>query len=125
MPLYGHEMDEEVTPLETGLTFAVKMAKEDFIGKKAMEEQGEPKRKRAGLKVTGRGIIREHQDVYVGDSVIGHTTSGTHCPYLGYPVAMALLEAEYTEPGTKVVAEVRGRMVEAEVTALPFYKRSK
>lgn len=125
MPLYGHEMDEEVTPLETGLTFAVKMVKEDFIGKKAMEEQGEPKRKRAGLKVTGRGIIREHQDVYVGDTVIGHTTSGTHCPYLGYPVAMALLEAEYTEPGTKVVAEVRGRMVEAEVTALPFYKRSK
>lgn len=125
MPLYGHEMDEEVTPLETGLTFAVKMAKEDFIGKKAMEKLGEPKRKRVGLKVTGRGIIREHQDVYVGDTVIGHTTSGTHCPYLGYPVAMALLEAEYTEPGTKVAAEVRGRMVEAEITALPFYKRNK
>lgn len=125
MPLYGHEMDEEVTPLETGLKFAVKLAKADFIGKKAMEEQGEPKRKRVGLKVTGRGIIREHQDVYMGDTVIGHTTSGTHCPYLGYPVAMALVEAEYTEPGTKVAAEVRGRMVEAEITALPFYKRSK
>ena len=63
MPLYGHEMDEEVTPLEAGLGFAVKMAKEDFIGKKAMEEAGEPGRKRVGLQVTGRGIIREKQPV--------------------------------------------------------------
>ena len=125
MPLYGQEMDEEVTPLETGLGFAVKMAKEDFIGKKAMEQQGEPKRKRVGLKVTGRGIIREHQDVYAEGKVIGHTTSGTHCPYLGYPVAMALVEAQYTEGLTKVSVEVRGRMVEAEVAPLPFYKRSK
>ena len=125
MPLYGHEMDDEVTPLETGLGFAVKMKKEDFIGKKAMEEQGEPSRKRVGLKVTGRGIIREHQDVYAEDNVIGQTTSGTHCPYLGYPVAMALVGEKYTEPGTKVSVEVRGRMVEAEVVPLPFYKRSK
>ena len=58
MPLYGHEMDDEISPLETGLKFAVKMGKEeDFIGKKAMEERGEPKITRIGLKVTGRGII--------------------------------------------------------------------
>lgn len=125
MPLYGQEMDEEVTPLETGLGFAVKMAKEDFIGKKAMEEQTELKRKRVGLKVTGRGIIREHQDVYADGKVIGHTTSGTHCPYLGYPAAMALVDAAYGEAGTKLSAEVRGRMVEAEVVQLPFYKRTK
>ncbi len=68
MPLYGHEMDDEISPLETGLKFAVKMGKEeDFIGKKAMEERGSPKITRIGLKVTGRGIIREHQDIYVGD----------------------------------------------------------
>ena len=125
MPLYGQEMDEDVTPLETGLGFAVKMSKEDFIGKKAMEEQGEPKRKRVGLKVTGRGIIREHQDVYAEGKLIGHTTSGTHCPYLGYPVAMALVGAEYAEPGRTVSVEVRGRMVEAKIVPLPFYKRSK
>lgn len=125
MPLYGHEMDDEVTPLETGLGFAVKMSKEDFIGKAAMEAEGELTRKRIGLKVTGRGIIREHQDVYVDGKVIGHTTSGTHCPYLGYPVAMALVDAAYTELGTKVNVEVRGRMVEAEIVALPFYKRAK
>ena len=125
MPLYGHEMDEQVTPLEAGLGFAVKMTKEDFIGKKALEEKGEPARKRIGLKVTGRGIIREHQDVYLGDRLIGHTTSGTHCPYLGCPVAMALVDADCTEPGTKVEADVRGRRVEAQMVPLPFYKRSK
>ncbi len=125
MPLYGHEMDEQVTPLEAGLGFAVKMTKEDFIGKKALEEKGEPARKRIGLTVTGRGIIREHQDVYLGDRLIGHTTSGTHCPYLGCPVAMALVDADCTEPGTKVEADVRGRRVEAQIVPLPFYKRSK
>lgn len=125
MPLYGHEMDDDVTPLETGLGFAVKMAKEDFIGKAALEEKGEPAIKRIGLKVTGRGIIREHQDVFVDGKKIGHTTSGTHCPYLGYPIAMALVDASYTEVGTKVSVEVRGRSVEAEIVPLPFYKRSK
>ena len=125
MPLYGHEMDEQVTPLEAGLGFAVKMTKEDFIWKKALEEKGEPARKRIGLKVTGRGIIREYQDVYLGDRLIGHTTSGTHCPYLGCPVAMALVDADCTEPGTKVEADVRGRRVEAQIVPLPFYKRSK
>ena len=125
MPLYGHEMDDQVTPLEAGLGFAVKMTKEDFIGKKALEEKGGPARKRIGLKVTGRGIIREHQDVYLGDRLIGHTTSGTHCSYLGCPVAMALVDADCTEPGTKVEADVRGRRVEAEIVPLPFYKRNK
>lgn len=124
MPLYGHEMDDEISPLETGLNFAVKMDKEDFIGKKAMEERGEPKIKRVGLKVVGRGIIREHQDVYFGDKLIGKTTSGTHCPYLNYPVGMALIETEYAELGKKYEVEVRGRKVEVEVVALPFYKKA-
>ena len=126
MPLYGHEMDDEISPLETGLKFAVKMGKEeDFIGKKAMEERGEPKITRIGLKVTGRGIIREHQDIYIGEKKIGHTTRGTHCPFLGYPIAMALVDAGSVEIGNKVEVDVRGRKVEAEVIALPFYKRAK
>lgn len=125
MPLYGHEMDASITPLETGLGFAVKMSKEEFVGKAGLEARGELTRKRVGLKVTGRGIIREHETVYVGDTAVGITTSGTHAPYLGYPIAMALLEIGYTEPGTRVEADVRGRRVAAEVVPLPFYKRAK
>lgn len=125
MPLYGHEMDDDISPLEAGLSFAVKMGKEEFVGKEGLENRGELTRKRVGLKVTGRGIIREHEAVFAGDKQIGHTTSGTHCPFLGYPVAMALLDIAYTEPGTQVEAEVRGRRIPAEVIPLPFYKRRK
>lgn len=125
MPLYGHEMDDEVTPLEAGLGFFVKMNKEEFIGKEALEAKEEPARRRVGLKVTGRGIIREHEAVYAGETQIGHTTSGTHCPYLKAPVAMALLDKAYCEVGTAVEVEVRGRRIAAEVIPLPFYKRSK
>ena len=125
MPLYGHEMDDDISPLETGLNFGVKMKKEDFIGKKAIEERGEPKITRIGLKITGRGIAREHQDVYVGNTLIGHTTSGTHAPFLKYPIAMALVDANTVEAGSQVEIDVRGRRVAAEVVALPFYKKIK
>ncbi|MFQ9702425.1 MAG: glycine cleavage T C-terminal barrel domain-containing protein [Enterocloster clostridioformis] len=67
-----------------------------------------------GLKVTGRGIIREHEPVFAGERQIGTTTSGTHCPYLGYPAAMALVDIAYKEPGTQVEVDVRGRRVGAE-----------
>ncbi len=125
MPLYGHEMDDQITPLETGLNFGVKMKKEDFIGKKALEDKGEPKIKRIGLKITGRGIAREHQDIYAGDTLIGHTTSGTHAPFLKYPIAMAFVNAGTAEIGSQVEIDVRGRRVTAEVVALPFYKKDK
>lgn len=125
MPLYGHEMDETITPLEAGLDFGVKLNKEEFIGHDALVAAGAPKRVRVGLEVTGRGIIREHQDVYIGDEKIGVSTSGTHCPYLGKAIAMALVDANHAEVGTKVEAEVRGRRVAAEIIPLPFYTRGK
>ena len=123
MPLYGHEMDETVSPLETGLGFAVKMNKDDFIGKAALEAPAA--RERVGLKVTGRGIIREAQEVFVGEEKVGMTTSGTHCPFLGHPVAMALVEKGRLQVGDSVEVVVRGRRVAAEVVGLPFYKRAK
>ncbi|MBQ1827000.1 MAG: glycine cleavage system aminomethyltransferase GcvT, partial [Erysipelotrichaceae bacterium] len=89
------------------------------------EERGEPKITRVGLQMVDRGIMREHQDVYVDDQLIGHTTSGTHCPYLGKPVAMALIDKKYAEIGTRVSVDVRGRRLTAEVVALPFYKRER
>ncbi|MEA4815284.1 MAG: glycine cleavage system aminomethyltransferase GcvT [Lachnospiraceae bacterium] len=123
MPLYGHEMDDSITPFETGLGFAVKMNKPDFIGKEALLKKGEPTITRVGLDVTGRGIVREHTDIYLGDKKIGHSTSGTHCPYLGRPVAMALIDKKYADLGTELEAEVRGRKIACQVTALPFYKK--
>lgn len=125
MPLYGHEMDETVHPLETGLNFGVKMKKETFIGKSGIEARMPAPRKRIGLKVTGRGIVREHSDLFLNGELIGHTTSGTHCPYLGCAIAMALVDSSKGEIGDKVEVEVRGRKIECEIVALPFYKRAK
>lgn len=122
MPLYGHEMDDTITPKEAGLGFCVKMNKDDFIGKKALEEKGPVTRKMAGLKITGRGIAREHQDVYIKDKKIGFTASGSYCPYLGGAYATALLDLPYNEIGTEVEVDVRGRRVKAEVIKTPFYK---
>ena len=71
----------------------------------------------------GRGIMREHQDVYLDGKKIGQTTSGTHCPYIGYPAAMAIIDREHSDIGTVVQVDVRGRLVDAEVVKLPFYKK--
>jgi aminomethyltransferase len=124
MPLYGHEMDDSISPLETGLGFAVKLEKPDFIGKNGILMRGTPKISRVGLHITGRGIAREACPIYLGDKLLGTTTSGTHCPFLGRPVAMALLPIKYSEVGTQVEVEVRGRRIAAEIVPLPFYKRS-
>lgn len=123
MPLYGHEMDETVTPLEAGLDFAVKLNKPEFIGKDALVAAGTPQRVRVGLAVTGRGIVREHQDLFLNGEKIGQTTSGTHCPFLGKALAMGLIDAKYAAVGTALEADVRGRRVAVEIVPLPFYKR--
>lgn len=124
MPLYGHEMDETVSPLETGLGFAVKLQKDSFIGKDGLLKRGEPKVTRVGLKVTGRGILREHCPVFLGEEKIGETTSGTFLPYLNGAYAMALIDVAHSTPGTALMVEVRGRRIAAEIVPLPFYQRT-
>ncbi len=124
MPLYGHEMNDEITPLEADLSFCVKMKKENFIGKQALIEKGELTRKRVGLKITSKGIARENCEVYVGEQKVGFTTTGTMSPYFGYPIAMALIDIEHTQVGTAVEVLVRGKRLSAEVVPLPFYKKS-
>ncbi len=123
MPLYGNDITEEISPLEAGLDFGVKMNKPSFIGKEALEKMGTPSRKRVGLKVTGRGIVREHQDLYRGETPAGQTTSGTYCAWLSQSLAMGYVSTEFSQPGTVLEADVRGRRVEVEVVPLPFYKR--
>ena len=122
MPLYGHELNDVITPLEAGLDFAVKMGKEDFIGKNAIAARLPVRQTRVGLEITGRGIAREHQDIYIGDRLAGQTTSGTHCPFLGYGAAMGYVDLTAAEPGTALEADVRGRRIPVEVVPLPFYK---
>lgn len=122
LPLYGHEMNEEINPFETDLGFFTKMNKEDFIGKQALVGT-EPQRTRVGLKLVDRGIAREGSEVYFGDEIIGVVTSGSQLPYLGYAGAMALVDKKYGNIGQEVIVDVRGRKLKAEIIKLPFYKR--
>ena len=124
MPLYGHEMNDEITPIEAGLEFCVKTGSGNFIGRDAILAAGEPSYVRVGLSVTGRGIIREEQTVWLSEERIGVTTSGTYCPFLGKSVAMARVSAQYAAVGTAVEVDVRGRRIAAQIVPLPFYKRS-
>lgn len=124
MPLYGHEMDEETTPIEACLGLGVKMGKDGFIGRDALIAAGDPTVTRVGIEVTGRGVLREHQDVFIGDERIGITTSGTFAPYLKKSIAMARVDVAHAEVGTDVEVEVRGRRIPARIVPMPFYKRS-
>ncbi|WEG72680.1 glycine cleavage system aminomethyltransferase GcvT [Vagococcus intermedius] len=125
MPLYGHELSEEITPFEAGLKFAVKMTKPDFIGKGALESKLDPHRLRRGLKVLGKGLIREDMAVHAADMEVGYTTSGTFSPSLGYGIGMALLNRDYAKIGTELIVNVRGRHLPVEVVSATFYKQGK
>ena len=104
--------------------WAVKADTHDFVGREAMLRRGVP-RTRIGLQMTGKGIAREKQDVYLGEERIGHVTSGTHLPFLGGAYAMALVKTGRVQEGDSVEVDVRGRRVAARVVPLPFYKRAK
>ena len=123
MPLYGHELGDDITPLEAGLGAFVKLGKPGFIGRDELLAHQVPSRHRVGLKITSRGIAREHQEVFMDGERVGMTTSGTHLPFLNGAFAMALVSADVPKEGARLEVDVRGRRVEAVTVPLPFYRR--
>ncbi|OCT10902.1 glycine cleavage system protein T [Paenibacillus pectinilyticus] len=125
LPLYGQELSAEITPLEAGLTYFVKLDKGDFIGRDALLEQkanGVP-RKLVGIEMQERGIPRPHYAVYVEGKKIGEITTGTQSPTYKTNVGLALIDTAYSALGTDVYVEIRGAQVKASVVATPFHKR--
>ncbi|WP_270994243.1 glycine cleavage system aminomethyltransferase GcvT [Listeria seeligeri] len=128
LALYGQELSQEITPLEAGLNFAVKLNKEaDFIGKEALVKQKKAglTRKLVGIELIERGIPRHDYSVFQKDKKIGIITSGTQSPTLGTNIGLALLETPYTELGQEVEVGIRTKKIKAKVIATPFYKRAK
>ncbi|GAB3551816.1 glycine cleavage system aminomethyltransferase GcvT [Arthrobacter tumbae] len=132
MPLYGNELSREGNPYAAGLGPVVSLAKEsDFIGKTALAELkaagtgSTTGRKLVGLKGLGRRAGRSHYPVLKDGNVVGEVTSGQPSPTLGYPIALAYVDVELSEPGTALDIDLRGKPEPFEVVALPFYKRSK
>ena len=126
MPLYGHELSQEISPLMAGLGMFVKLGKEaDFNGKEALKAQKEAglKKRVMGIEVLGRGIARADYPVKCDGKVIGRVTTGSPAPTLGKNLALALIDVEYAEIGKSVAIEVRGKDIEAVIVKKPFYKR--
>jgi aminomethyltransferase len=129
MPLYGHELTEEITPVQGGQAWALKLAKPAFTGREALAEQLERDdfARIAGLLMAGRAPAREGYAVFAGDRRVGEVRSGSFAPSVGggTNVATALLEHDAATIGATVAVEIRGTRHDARVVAMPFYKRSR
>lgn len=125
MPLYGHELTEDIDPYQAGLSWAVKPEKGSFIGRdsllKLLRDPSRPKR--VGLELEGRRAAREGCAVFAGERCVGTVTSGSFGPTLDKSIAMAYLEPAAADEGRACEVEVRGSRVAARVVALPFYQR--
>lgn len=133
MPLYGHELDEQTDPISAGLTWAVSLDKGDdgsdtprFIGQDALKKVAVagPARKLVGLKLDGRRTARQGMVVRQGEATVGRVTSGCLSPTLGYPIAMAYVDAALTAEGTALQIDLGGSATPALVVPLPFFKRA-
>ncbi len=126
LPLYGHEISQDISPLEGNLGFFVKLGKSEFIGREALaaqKQQGLTSRV-AGLELTGRGVPREGYPVMAEGREIGRITSGMFSPTFNKGLAMALISTEHTRPGTALTIDIRGKAVPATVVKTPFYKKA-
>jgi aminomethyltransferase len=126
MPLYGHELTEEIDPYTAGLGFAVKLEAGDFIGREALlvARANTDRLRRMGLELAGKRIAREGALLLSGDKRVGRVTSGTFSPTLEKSIAMGYIEPALAAVGTEVEVDIRGKREPARVVKLPFYKRS-
>lgn len=128
MPLYGHEMNEDVNPYQAGFGKVVRLDKPgDFVGKAALTKLAEsaPSQVLVGLTGEGKRAARADYEVFQEGSgtAVGFVTSGALSPTLGFPVAMAMVEADFAEIGTSISVDIRGTKAPYKVAKLPFYKR--
>lgn len=124
LPLSGHEWTEDRSPYACGYGWAVKLDKGEFVGKEALQrvaEQG-PDAKLIGLELADRVVPRNGYDVLAGGEVIGQVSSGTFSPTLERSIALAFVRRPTPSPGEAVSVRVRGKLHDAEVVGLPFYR---
>ena len=121
--LYGSDIDKTTNPLEAGLSWVVKLDKEEFIGKDVLLEikNRGVQRKLVGFETVGKGIPRHHQEIYAGDEKVGSVTSGTFAPSLKKGIGMGYVRLAHTRIGNKL--KIMGKEpIEVEIIKGPFYK---
>ncbi len=131
--LYGHDMDEGVSPVEAGLAWAIPKVRRTGgaraggfpgAGRILRELADGPARLRVGLRPEGRAPMREGTAVFAGETPVGHVTSGGFGPSVGAPVAMALIAVDAARAGATLAGEVRGKRLPAALSPLPFHPHS-
>ena len=125
LPLYGHEISQDINVWEAGLGRFCKMEKGEFVGRAALERMKSAlTRTLAGLEMVDRGIARDgYRCQDEAGNVIGHVTSGSPSPTLGKNIALAYLPPEFAALGTVVCVQIRGQKLKARVVPTPFYRR--
>lgn len=120
--LYGHELTEQITPLEARIDFVVKFEKGEFIGRERLLEQKAAglKRARIGLRMLEAGVPRKGYKLFKDGREVGFVSSGTFSPLLKVGIAMGYATPEL-EPRERISVEIRGKPRSAEVAGLPFY----
>ena len=125
LPLYGHEISEEISPIEGGLGIFVKLNKENFLGKDALIslKSQETQRKLVAFEMQGKGMIRGGYEIEADDKVIGFVTTGLKSPTLDKFIGMAIIDSNYAKAGTEIGVKVRKKLVSAVIVRRPFYKK--
>ena len=125
LPLYGHELDDQTSPIEAGLGWSVKAEKGDFVGRDALKKQLSDglSKTMICLKAEGKALPRQGYPVYAGDQQIGTVTSGSQGIFVGFPIACAYVPPQHAKLGTQLSIGIRETKVPAAVIKRPFYKR--
>ena len=126
MPLYGHELGEEINPAQTDLQFAINFKDRNFVGRDAIlaAKNDASLPVRIGLELEGKRAAREDCEIFVDENKIGVVTSGTFAPTVQKSISMGYIEPAFTAPGTLVEIDIRGKRAAAKIVSLPFYSRS-
>ena len=126
-PLYGHELDENTTPLEAGLGYFVSLDKGEFMGRPALAAQraGGVKKKLIAFKMTGKSAPpRPQYPIWANQAPVGNVTSGTQSPSLGLGIGLGYVPPDLAKPDTKIEIEIRGKNFAAVVVPKPIYRKA-
>ncbi|MBM2835332.1 MAG: gcvT [Candidatus Brocadiaceae bacterium] len=125
--LYGNDMDETITPLETTIAWTVKFNKGNFIGKESLLNQKTRgiDRKLVGFEMIDRGIPRHGYLVFKGNEMIGKVTSGSFSPSTNKNIGLCLIQSQYAKIGEEFQIQIRDNMYNARIVKTPFYNRIK
>jgi aminomethyltransferase len=127
MLLYGHDMNEETTPLEANLGWITKLGKGPFLGREVLARQAQEGVSKilVGFEMLDRAIARDDCPVCMEDLQVGKVTSGSYVPYLKRSIGLAYLPKMLSNPGQRIFVEIRGTRSAAQVVSTPFYRRPK